>query len=341
MPPDPSGSLSKWAYGGWGLALSADGKSLYGISHDWQRFVSKTTIPAPVNSKDWKLLNVATTLIPWTNIVAGTTPTVDRNNQPYKLADIAVLDGKIHAVNQIYYLPNPDDKTNSTANLDLTGPAGKYQIGGFHGSHTSEFIFTLPKSWSDKYLPGFRLAQGRMRIPGGSFGPSLVASKGTEGKALIQYSNGDHDPDSNHYFRKSDFHKGDVIQGATWIETSDGRQAYVIALKKLIGPENYGTTTGKCAPSKGYYPVNDTCTITLALFDVNEIGQIAQGTRKPYDIQPYAWIDLKDIAWNGMYAYPGGIDYNPVTGQLLVFERQGDKSNPYEARPLAHAFKVN
>ena len=93
-----------------------------------------------------------------------------------------------------------------------------------------------------------------------------------------------------------------------------------------------------CINWKGYhgYPYS----LKFYWYDVNELGQVAQGQRAASSVVPYSTWTPTSVSWtNGdswTYGY-GGVAYDSANQKLYVVEIYADTDDA----PIIHTFKVS
>ncbi|HMB71599.1 MAG TPA: hypothetical protein VKU85_19975 [bacterium] len=238
-------------------------------------------------------------------------------------------------------------------------PRGAWRVGAprvdspspdvFHANKTHGYVMVVPQNWSDRYTPGKRLAAGRHRTAGafgGGKGPALYAFEADisappgsdlggvplmyfpeRGKSFPGYRNADE-------------------YSAIWI-WRDNRQAVIIGARKGLGANNYGPGTA-CSPEKGWnsHPYEP----RMYFVDVNELGEVAQGKRLPWNVVPYDEV-MPDEMWNA----PGDPNYNSgckadwmrdwafdeSSGLLYASEPRAYQTPDGSNRMIVHVWQVN
>jgi hypothetical protein len=243
------------------------------------------------------------------------------------------------------------------------------------------YSFMAPQSWADTYTSGRSLIIGADHVNGGgSVGPSFyaiapwaVGDHPSDSSALTSTLLGNYTftHPVNGYGHSNNTH------GAAWVNVG-AKKAIVISYHRGLRGENVNPGTGDglqenfllvpwpyetykgsptgtgCngmdyCPECAQYQANATCdpkggpyTQELLFYDPYDLAAVAQATKQPYEIQPYA-------RWNpSAYFFKpgdttddastiGGIAYDPTNQILYVVERHVINPGSY---PLIHAWHV-
>ena len=272
--------------------------------------------------------------------------------------------------------------SHSWCDLDLTNHQGAWWAVASTETTlyaTNDYLFDIPEDFATAYLGGRRLATGRYRDGGwGGFGPSLFAiapwaagnppASGTvlPATTLIRYP-------SNHaegylYGRTekmNNYLHCDEWSGGAWLTVGD--KAAVV----FIGTKGTGTTEAWYGFSNGVrYPIEDPPEIPfppyppapyddrgwwassleaqMIFYNPSDLAAVAQGTKQPYEVQPYATLSLDNYLFNinktsGLPSRLekqrlGACTYDSINHLLYIFEYRGDAEND---RPLVHVFRVS
>lgn len=359
----PSGTQgkSRWGYGGTGLTYYPSGDpdggddgypgSLFGIGHDWHQMVSEISIPVPVNSKDYSDLNSAVTLQPFNDITGGLLAKEVNPGliQPDKVGGLTYLppvdgqpEGMIYWNIFKYYHVMPGDLySHGRSRLDLSAPQaeGLWRVGNYSSKKTANYMFTAPKEWADQYLDGKYIITGRgdgAGNAGTSHGPAMYA--------IAPYKQGNPPPDkteletiellmypasSNYY---PDWTPCDEWNGGAWL-TSGNKSAVVIVGLKGLGTTYYGIGGGNnCFSSKGYHC--DPYEPQLLFYSPQDLADVAAGTKKTYEVLPYAIMNLSECFMDRCAQRPESAAFDSKNGILYVVQGHlGEK-------PVVHVFKI-
>jgi hypothetical protein len=364
--PDGSGGTN-WDYSGHGLTFYPAGDpggaeddfpgSLFGYGHDHQLFVSEISIPIPVISKNLDELNYATTLQPFQDItdglfVAGEME-LPRAGIEYLPAQGGQSTGKLHFVWGQHF--QSFDPSHGWSELDLSRPqaAGSWVFNGYTNYTTSDYLFEIPKAWSDAYTPGQRLATGRFREGVWSgFGPALFAfspwidgdppapnSTLTSITPLLLYGvqeSGNPDIVTDPSMKMNGYQEADHWWGSAWLTAGD-TSAVIFVGTKAMGNSWYGFANGviwpyDCAdqtpstcPDVPEVPYNDRgywaedYQAQIIFFDPNQLAAVAQGQIQPYEPQPYASLDITQYLFDPQLNFG---DYKRDLVGAAAFDRE-------------------
>lgn len=189
--------------------------------------------------------------------------------------------------------------------MDGFNARGLYHVGPlalpYHGNKAGDFLFTVPQWYADRYLGGRLLVTGKTRGAfNGSQGPTLFAfmpwdSENPIGNldavAMLWY---------NIYYPECagpdvgdkancdypDFTMCDKWEGGGFVESGEKR-AIVLAGVKGLGDNTYGAppSPDSCLDHQGYHC--DPFERQVIFYDVDELGQVAGGSRNPWSVVPY------------------------------------------------------
>jgi hypothetical protein len=73
-------------------------------------------------------------------------------------------------------------------------------------------------------------------------------------------------------------------------------------------------------------------------YDLNDFAAVKAGTKKPWDVVPYALWPL-EFPTPAPQTLIGGVSYDQVRQTIYVAQRHADRDQ-YEARPVIHTFQV-
>lgn len=385
--PEPSGG-SDWDYSGHALTHYPNGDangpddgfpgSLYGAGHDQQLYVSEITIPEPIISPNLESLNTAETLQPFSDISDGIfvaeEMAIPRLGLAYLPPQASQSTEKIHFVWGQHI--QDFELSHGWAELDLSNPqpAGPWLFDGFTNYVTSDYLFDIPKQWSDEYTPGMLLATGRAREglwsgrgPGlFAYGPWLDGNPPPPEASLasirplllygIQES-GIPDIISDETMSMEGYRDADHWMGGSWL-TAGEKSAVIFVGTKALGNEWYGFANGvvwehDCAetnscPEVPEWPYEDRgfwaedYESQIIFYDTSELAAVALGQLETWKPQPYAILSLQDILFEpelnlGEYKRDllGAAAFDRDNGLLYIIERLAD-----EYRSVIHVWRV-
>ena len=269
--------------------------------------------------------------------------------------------------------------SHSWCDLDLTNHQGAWWIAANNELtlySVNDYLFEIPEAFASSYLNGRRLATGRYRDGGwGGLGPNLFAvapwaagnppASGTilPVTTLIRYPS--NHPDGYMFGRTekmNNYLHSDEWSGGAWL-TAGSKSAVIFVGTKGTGTAEawYGYSNGVVydeehppLPPEPAYPYNDrgwwapSFEAQMIFYNLSDLAAVAQGTKQPYEIQPYATLCLDSYLFNinKTAGLPvrleklrlGACTYDNSNRLLYIFEYRGDAEND---RPLVHVFRVN
>ncbi|MEA2089036.1 MAG: hypothetical protein U9O55_04345, partial [Patescibacteria group bacterium] len=367
LPDDTSGATYGWDYGLEAMTYypkgdfngSGDGYpgSIFASNHVYEKYVAEISIPVPVISKNLDDLNRATTLQNFHDINQGIYST------PYSEIEIEYLprqgnqtSDKIYiSWNSWYNVADDDVDRYGWFELDLSNPntQGLWNLGsgGVNIGTVGEFLFEIPQSWADLHTPGKLLITGKYREGGcgdGGFryggGPGMHAygpwNQGNppspesviEQITLLSYVGG-------HVWQcpnNDDMCKvRDKWEGGAWLTAGD-KSAVVLTGVKGLGEDYYGESPNGCG-GKGYHNLGGYKPYML-FYDPDDLADVAEGIKEPYEPQPYVTLDCGEYAFTSYDICRAGYSsagYDREHGLLYVAE-------PHVDGPMAviHVFSI-
>ncbi len=352
--------------------------SIFAIGHDQQQFISEISIPVPKISKARNPadLNTAGTLQPFRDVKGNMFGELEipRADIEYLGPQKGQTAGKIHFCwgQHMQYELVPSHGWCETT-LSNPNTAGPWFFDGHLNFTTNDYLFEIPEAWSNANTPGRRLASGRFRDGGlAGYGPALFAygpwqdGNPPQPNAVLQSVTtlllyGEH-AEGVPEIQVSDDKKmiwyspTDEWSGGAWLEAG-GHAALVFAGTKSMGRNWYGFSDGTEYPTDGQGPFPpvpphphdqrgwwaDSIQAQILFYNPQDLAGVAQGEKKPYEPQPYAYFNLNPYLFDSGYDYErdkmtslGDCCYDRVHNLLYVFERLAD-----EDRSLVHVFRIN
>lgn len=267
--------------------------------------------------------------------------------------------GKLYGSIDDWYGVN--DESHSTiwfSNIDGSNPKGPFHVGSpsdenFHGNKSGDYLFEVPSWYANQYLGGRTLVTGKSRgAVYGSQGPTLNAfspwdtdspSGNLDALSFLRYRL-NYDCASPNVTNKSvcDFPNYTVCdkwEGGSFVENGDKR-AIMIYGEKGLGNNNYGVPpANSCMESKGYYC--DPFERQIIFYDVDALGEVAQGKRDPWTVVPYTTWRPSDFFLGDSNGYTcgqaGDMTYDSENKRLYIIEKGcGDNNSA-----AVHVYKVN
>jgi len=364
LPNTGSGNIIKsWSWGGFALTYRNGGDpdntdnfpgSLFGTGHAWEYQISEVSIPVPVilENKNLQQLNTARTLQDFKYIVNVKNKEIPRvgieflpkmGNQ--KTAKLYLCWGE--------HLQNASDMTHGWCEINLSIPLkkGDWYLNVPHNEYnTNDYLFKIPSNWADKYVDGRRLATGRFRDGGWSGqGPSLFAiapwddgnpppdGKNLSYTTLLRYKSTEDYASEEHTMEN--YHHSDEWSGAVWL-TTEKKAAVIFIGTKGLGDCWYGDSNGpciECEEERGWW--SSEFRGRIIFYDPSELAQVSKGEKKPYEPQPYAFLDidkyLYHIESNQQWYHLGAVAFDRGNSILYIFEPYADRD-----KPIIHVWKI-
>ena len=373
--PDGTGLYDSWDWGGSAFAYYPEGDpsgaddsfpgSLFGTGHEQAQYISEISIPEPVISAayDPNELNTPDTLQGFHDIRGGLFGDLElpRVGLEYLDRQGDQNSGKLYYAWGEHLQEFDDGASHGWFNTTLDDPdrTGPWQIDSQFKYATTDYIFTIPKSWADEYVPGYYLATGRYRDGGqGGQGPDLIAygpwNDGNPPPAdsaigntpLLQYSDAYEDPEGNHAM--DNYHHSDQWGGGAWLSTNS-KSAAVFAGIKGQGDCWYGFYDGTVWPDDPPYPDpgpgergwwSTSFSGEIVFYNPDDLARVTRGEIETYEPQPYATLDIDDVLFykpTTELRFLGGVTFDRENGILYISEIRGDQDTQ---RPIIHVWRV-
>ncbi len=369
--PDETSNATSWSYGGSGMTYYPLGDaagiqdgypgSLFSTSYfPDQNYISEFSIPAPVISPDHNLddLPTARTLQPFADItegrqIPGLQDSLTVSDVQYYPRQGSQTSDKLYWVMFEFFMPQ-DEIGHGWSELNLAAPQsqGTWRLGNFPTSGTNKYLFEIPPAWADRYTPGQYLLAGRNRVPNdGSWGPSLFAfgpwndgNPPANGSAVAATQLLYYPFDTTTYLADhmlTDYSHADEWHDGAWL-TSGDRSAVILAgvkaLRREYDLEYYGPdNVDACGTSKGWHA--EPYYAAVLFYDPQLLAAVVQATIEPYELQPYAILNLEDYMFQqGCRRQTlGGVGYDRQRGLIYIMEKEVAAES---ARPIVHVFRL-
>jgi len=329
--------------------------SIFGIGHDWQKYVSEINIPVPVISpgKNVGDLNTAGTLQPFRDVRAGigslhVLQEIPRVGMEYLPAQGSQTSPKLYLSWGAHFQEEEQHvASHMWCDTNLTNSRGAWWVGGYSLYSVNDYLFEIPQGWASANTPGMRLATGRFRDGGwGGQGPALFAigpwNHGNpppndailDAVPLVLYSSTA--TDEPPYHTMTAYHHSDEWSGGAWI-TAGSKAAVVFVGTKGTGNCWYGLPDGTVWPDEPPYPDDpegvrgwwSTGFVGQMLFyDPDDLATVASGAMQPYEPQPYATLNLDShlyaVTSTQQKYHVVAASFDRDRGHLYVFEPRAD-----------------
>jgi hypothetical protein len=240
----------------------------------------------------------------------------------------------------------------------------------------NDYLFEIPRLWSNGNLRGYRLATGRFRDgQWGGRGPAVLAyqppsaAKPSESGAsiaarvpLLMY--GEPQPGAAELAidperQLNGFSEADEWSGGAWLTVGD-RGAVMLLGTKGTGDTWYGFSNGVVYPISGDAndPIPDvppfphdqrgwwseSIRAEAILFNPYELAAVARGELQPWQPQPYATVDLTPYLFETDFEHVrqkryllGACAFDRDRGNLYVIERRVKID---DERSVVHVFRI-
>jgi len=309
---------------------------------------AQVAIPQPALATDWQTLPLATRLTEMTNfdgsVVESVSPdTAVASGIEYVPQRGSQVSDKLYgSIDQWYGVVEETHPTIWFSEMDGSNPRGPFHVGPqvdpYHGNKAGDFLFSVPQWYADQYLGGRVLITGKTRGAfNGSQGPTLFAfhpwdseNPGGDLDALpmlwyrISYPGcaGPNEGDKSQC-DYPEFTMCDKWEGGGFVESGD-RRAVILLGHKGLGANYYGDAPpGACGDSRGYHC--DPFERQITFYDVDELGQVAQGVRDPWSVVPYAiWRPQEFLDRDGQgysCGQTGGLAVDSAGRRVFMIEK--------------------
>jgi hypothetical protein len=337
--------------------------------------------PLLSDSQDASLFPVATSLQPFGDLTGGLLGTSQPEITPDRLGGLAWLPaqgsqttGKLYwSIFNYYAVSSGNYNFLGWSETDVLNPDAKgiWKLSGFNSKTTSNYLFDIPKEWADQYVGGKYLACGKAGGPGSaaqSHGPAIYATApwnhgnppadntGLDAVRLLFYPG-----DKDYYFDgQRRWGHCDDWTGGVWITAGD-KSAVLFYGRVGLGDNCYGCPCDQgdignptctvnsschaycydpCGGGKGYhcYPYET----QIAFYSPDELAEVAQGTREPWEVNPYAIFrpQAENYFWTNCSGDKGTLAFDRENGLIYFAQPLMDDTKTYERNALMHVFSV-
>ena len=277
---------------------------------------AQVSIPEPGTATDWQELPEATMLTSMTNFDGGLVSQYDAEYESFSghtnVSGIEYVpqrgsqtSDKIYGSIDFWY--GVIDESHPTiwfSEIDGSNARGLYHVGPwellYHGNKSGDYIFSVPQWYADMYLGGRILITGKTRGAFyGSQGPTLFAfmpwdsedpSGDLDAVPMLWYNIYENCASPNAGDKANcdfpDFTMCDKWEGGGFVESGEKRAILLLGTKGL-GDNSYGPPPSPdvCEDSQGYHC--DPFERQVIFYDVDELGEVAQGSRDAWSVVPY------------------------------------------------------
>jgi hypothetical protein len=324
-----SGSeANSFSWGGMGLAVSEDGKSLYVGGHVYKESLGRVAIP--------EQMGVIATLIQEPTYIPGSvqTPGSGSGNE---LAGALVYDGRLIVQKRVFYDTAGSGPTHASGNLDITGFTPFEPLANINAAQFANgYMGRIPAEWQNLLGGPAFSGNSAMSIVGlCSNGPSFyVFDPNDVGHVSpipsiplmyypLQHPLANADTANDLFSRADQYNAGIVFPSGTRSILFFSRHGY--------GAPTYKQNDGGCGGLDGEGAAPYRRQVTA--FDANDLLAVKNGTKAPYEVKPYAWWLLsgpQDAC--GKFAY-SGLAYDPISRRIFAAFNYGES-------PEIHVWQV-
>jgi len=333
-------------YGGTSLGYNPINNSLFLMGHDQYNRTAEISIPDVVNSANLSDLRTATLLQSFRDATEGRLNSINPNDPNSQKIGGHLVFGDRLIITGFSTYDGAGSQNSSHFARPLSLSTSNQVIGpvavGSRVHYTSAYMTLIPPEWQSSFGgPALTGNCCRSIIGNQSHGPAVsVFNPDDIGEVnpvpatdLLYYTSqhqlGPGQSSQNPYFNLTTRVEGVVFP--------NGTRSVLFFGSHGIGPYCYGTGSAcndPARPSKGThaYPY----VYQVWAYDANELLQVKNGNKAPYDVQPYAiWTfnlpTEKDNEHN-----IGGAVYDQRTGRIYVSQPRGDLK-----LPIIHVFNVD
>lgn len=322
--PATGSSTGSFDYGGMALAVSADGKTLYVGGHVYNQSLGQVTIP---NIGSTASLIQAPVSIPG-SVGSGTT----------ELSGALIYNSRLIVQKRIPYDTSGTGTTHAAGNLNISGFSSFSRMANIDSAQFSNgYMGVIPTEWQS-FLGGPAFAGNSvmsinsMCSNGPSFyvfNPNDINNKSPIPSTPLMYyplSNPLANPNSaNDLFSRADQYNAGIV-------FPSGTRSVLFFSRHGYGNPTYKQDDGGCGGSSGEGAAPYRRQITA--FDANDLLAVKNGTKKPYEVKPYAWWEVpgpKDSC--GKFTY-SGLAYDPISRRIYATLSYGES-------PTIHVWQVS
>jgi len=327
LPQPAYGSDPKsFDYGGMGLTVSADGKELYVGGHIYNQSLGRVAIPNPIGGT--ATLIQAPVNIPG-SVGSGTT----------NLAGALVYNDRLIVQKLIPYDTNGTGSTHAVGNLNVSGFSSFSRLANINSAQFANgYMGLIPPEWQtllggSAFTGNSVMSINSMCSNGPSFyvfNPNDVGVKSPiPSTPLMYFDYPDHmlaNPNSaNNLFSRADQNNAGIV-------FPSGTRSVLFVARHGYGAPTYKQDDGGCGGGGGEGAKPYRRQVTA--FDANDLLAVKNGSKQPYQIQPYGWWTLAGPSDScGKFAY-SGLAYDPNTRRIYAAFDYGES-------PQIHVWQIS
>jgi len=359
LPDDGEREQEMFSYGGEAMCYNPANDSLFISGHGWHTYVAEISIPQPLLSKDILELNGSQTISDFTDI-KGTL--FDEWTMEIPRVGLEIIDDNLFFCFGEHFEEDINLGTHGYTDLNLS-EGTKVCIVGEHTYSSNDYLFKIPDVYT-AYFGDNDLFTGRFRDGGWSgMGPSLLAvsshditnAKNNELISVSSVVKYEDSYNSDTGYKMNNYSHADSWTGGAFVSCDVG-DAILFVGTHSYGNTWYGFSNGVVYPIDGDedavypdvppYPYDergwwsDDFRACMALYDAADAIKVFNGEIAPYEIQPYAFIDLSEYMLidrdETAMQYLGAAAYDIEGNRLFILELFADND-----KPVVHVFTFN
>lgn len=325
---------------------SRDGRTVYLKGHpDQPTRYAAVVPPAPVKTRDPKQVPRAE-VVEWRNLPEPPNLTDRSGIHQYGLLE---TDKGLFVTFKAFYAVGGEDHPSQ----GLVDPEGKifglYRLASPAGmsdhNKVAGYLCRPPRGIDADYLvglcgtPGSRASSAGPSLYAVRFDPTLEVGAAQAATPILSYV-----PEQS---PMRDWDNITSVRGAAWLEVG-GKGAVLFTGHRSLGHVWYGKPEVTAADGKAYVDRLKTSKGYHAegyaqgfwVYDPAEVRDVLQGTRKPHEVQPVAWIDLQELGVTLDGASPlGWVTASHRDGRLIVGIQAGVPGSMGVNLPLMLEFR--
>jgi hypothetical protein len=326
---------TRFGYGGTGLAFDRDRGTMFLVGHDWHQKAAEIAIPDLRDVRTQPLEN-ASLVQPFYDPTDGKFIAIAGLDMA-KVGGILPWEGRLIVSVFHYYDAGGTQKAShfvSGRDLSIPGDAiGPVKVGNLLTGFTSGYMTVIPEAW--RTALGGPALTGNCCIPivsRTSYGPALFTFEPNDvgvknpvpAKPLVYYPQ---DRPLAAWEATSPLFNGTSNIGG--VVFPEGTRSVLFFGRHGTGKFCYGST---CFPGAGQGTHAPPYITQVWAYDANDLAAVKTGSKKPWDVRPYATWEMVFPGPNHA-KYVKGATYDPKTGRIFLVQ-EGEEA------PLVHVYNV-
>lgn len=327
IPNPVSGSHPQsFSFGGMGLAIGADGSSLYVGGHVYNHSLGRVAIPSTLGG--------TTTVIQAPVHIPGSVGSGDG----IELAGSLVYNGRLIVQKRIYYDNLGTGPTHAVGNLNISGFSSFTRLANIPSQQFANgYMGLIPPEWQPllggpAFTGNSAMSINSMVSNGPSFyvfNPDDVGVKNPIPSIPLMYFDYPNNMLANPDIANDLFSRAD--QSNAGIVFPSGTRSILFISRHGYGAPTYKKADG-CGGEHGEGAAPYRRQVTA--FDANDLLAVKNGIKKPNEIRPYAWWELPGPKDNCASITYSGLAYDPNSRRFyMTFD--------YGENPEIHVWQVS